>query len=201
MSPPQPPYLHHSSRFEVSSRVSQRVRAFLRHAAEENRRLWYLAGPAIFTSIAHLEFWFYMFLIVIAGNLENAQVAVAAVSICTNLFGWEIMVFFGFNAAISVRVSNELGAGRPRAAMFAILVVLMSSVAIELAFFAAVLALRDVYGAPFTGSPAVRAAGVGLQTVVLVAITLPTDWDREAREASSRIRKWGGSAADKALDH
>jgi len=28
-----------------------------------------------------LEFWFYMFLIVIVGNLENAQVAVAAVSI------------------------------------------------------------------------------------------------------------------------
>ncbi|PUZ52603.1 hypothetical protein GQ55_6G283900 [Panicum hallii var. hallii] len=218
-----------------------------------------------------LEFWFYMFLIVIVGNLENAQVAVAAVSICTNLFGWEIMVFFGFNAAISVRVSNELGAGRPRAAKFAILVVLMSSVAIGLAFFAAVLALRDVYGAPFTGSPAVvrevaslgvvfalslllnsvqpvlsgvavgagwqwlvayvnlgcyylvgipvgyliafplrggvrgmwggMLTGVGLQTVVLVAITLRTDWDREAREASSRIRKWGGSAADKALDH
>ncbi|VAI74787.1 unnamed protein product [Triticum turgidum subsp. durum] len=47
-----------------------------------------------------LEFWFYMFLIVIVGNLPNAQVAVAAVSICTNLFGWQIMVFFGFNAAI-----------------------------------------------------------------------------------------------------
>ncbi|KAG2585615.1 hypothetical protein PVAP13_6KG402000 [Panicum virgatum] len=211
-----------------------------------------------------LEFWFYMFLIVIVGNLPNAQVAVAAVSICTNLFGWQIMVFFGFNAAISVRVSNELGAGRPRAAKFAILVVLMSSVAIGLAFFAAVLALRDVYGAPFTESPAVvRAvaslgvvfaftlllnsvqpvlsgvavgagwqwlvayvnlgcyyiigipvgyliafplrggvqgmwggmlAGVGLQTLILVAIMLRADWGKEASEAKSRIRKWGGSA-------
>lgn len=28
------------------------VRAFVRHAAEENRRLWSLAGPAIFTSVA-----------------------------------------------------------------------------------------------------------------------------------------------------
>ncbi|KAL6660981.1 hypothetical protein ACP70R_000365 [Stipagrostis hirtigluma subsp. patula] len=217
-----------------------------------------------------LEFWFYMFLIVIVGNLENAQVAVAAVSICTNLFGWQIMVFFGFNAAISVRVSNELGAGRPRAAKFAILVVLMSSVAICAAFFVAVLLLRDVYGAPFTESPEVVRAvaslgvvfafslllnsvqpvlsgvavgagwqwlvayinlgcyygigipvgyviafplhrgvqgmwggmltGVGLQTIILVAITLRTNWNKEASEAHSRIRKWGGSAAAKVSD-
>ncbi|CAD6265010.1 unnamed protein product [Miscanthus lutarioriparius] len=212
-----------------------------------------------------LEFWFYMFLIVIVGNLENAQVAVAAVSICTNLFGWQIMVFFGFNAAISVRVSNELGAGRPRAAKLAILVVLMSSVAIGLAFFILILAFRDVYGAPFTESPEVVRAvaslgvvfafslllnsvqpvlsgvavgagwqwlvayvnlgcyylvgipvgymiafplrggvqgmwggmltGVGLQTLILVAITLRTNWDKEASEAHSRIQKWGGSSS------
>ncbi|GJN04230.1 hypothetical protein PR202_ga21756 [Eleusine coracana subsp. coracana] len=211
-----------------------------------------------------LEFWFYMFLIVIVGNLENAKVAVAAVSICMNLFGWQIMVFFGFNAAISVRVSNELGAGRPRAAKLAIVVVLVSSVTIGLAFFAAVLLLRDVYGAPFTDSPAVVRAvaglgvvfafslllnsvqpvlsgvavgagwqwlvayinlacyylvgipvgyliafplrrgvqgmwagmltGVGLQTVILVWITLRTNWNKEATQAHSRIQKWGGSA-------
>ncbi|XP_040382941.1 protein DETOXIFICATION 33-like [Oryza brachyantha] len=211
-----------------------------------------------------LEFWFYMFLIVIVGNLPNAQVAVAAVSICTNLFGWQIMVFFGFNAAISVRVSNELGAGRPRAAKFAILVVLMSSVAIGVAFFVAVLLLRDVYGAPFTESPEVVRAvaslgvvfafslllnsvqpvlsgvavgagwqwlvayinlgcyycvgipvgyaiafplrrgvqgmwggmltGVGLQTVILVAITVRTNWSKEASEAHARIQHWGGTA-------
>lgn len=211
-----------------------------------------------------LEFWFYMFLIVIVGNLPNAQVAVAAVSICTNLFGWQIMVFFGFNAAISVRVSNELGAGRPRAARFAITVVLMSSVAIGVAFFVAVLLLRDVYGAPFTENPEVVDAvaslgvvfafslllnsvqpvlsgvavgagwqwlvayinlgcyygiglpvgyviafplqlgiqgmwggmltGVGLQTVILVAITMRTNWNKEASQASSRIRQWGGSS-------
>ena len=92
--------------------------------------------------------------------------------VSTNLFGWQIMVFFGFNAAISVRVSNELGAGRPRAAKFAILVVLMSSVAIGLAFFAAVLALRDVYGAPFTESPAVVRAVASLGVVFAFTLLL-----------------------------
>ncbi|KAJ8485576.1 hypothetical protein OPV22_018061 [Ensete ventricosum] len=35
--------------------------------------------------------------------------------------------------------------------------------------------------------------GVGLQTLVLTAITVGTNWDTEAMEAESRIRKWGGS--------
>ncbi|VAI86891.1 unnamed protein product [Triticum turgidum subsp. durum] len=34
--------------------------------------------------------------------------------------------------------------------------------------------------------------GVGLQTVILIAITMRTNWNKEAREASSRIRQWGG---------
>ncbi|CAN6374225.1 unnamed protein product [Urochloa humidicola] len=57
----------------------------------------------------------------------------------------------------SMRMSNELGARQvPRAAKFSILVVLMSSVAIGLAFFVAVLcSLQDVYDAPFMERPEV----------------------------------------------
>ncbi|CAA6673522.1 unnamed protein product [Spirodela intermedia] len=105
-----------------------------------------------------LEFWYYMFLVVLAGHLRNAEVAVAAISICVNLSGWEIMVFIGFNAAISVRISNELGAGRPRAAKFSILVVVISSALIGVFFMALVLSLREVYGVPFTNSPVVSRA-------------------------------------------
>ncbi|CAA7410752.1 unnamed protein product [Spirodela intermedia] len=103
-----------------------------------------------------LEFWYYMFLIVLAGRLRNPEVAVAAISICVNLCGWDIIVFFGFNAA--VRISNELGAGRPRAAKFSILVVLTSSAIIGVFFMALVLFLRDVYGVPFTNSSVVSPA-------------------------------------------
>ena len=90
----------------------------------------------------------------------------------TNLFGWQFMVFLGFNAAISVRVSNELGAGRPRAARFAIAVVLMSSVVIGVAFFVAILLLRDVYGAPFTESPEVVDAVASLGVVFAFSLLL-----------------------------
>ncbi|CAA7410759.1 unnamed protein product [Spirodela intermedia] len=117
-----------------------------------------------------LEFWYLMFLVVLAGRLRNAEIAVAAISICVNLSGWEIMVFFGFNAAISVRISNELGARRPRAAKFSILVVVISSAIIGVFFMALVLSLRDVYGVPFTNSPVVSRAVSDL--AVLFSFTL-----------------------------
>ncbi|KAJ4803935.1 Protein DETOXIFICATION [Rhynchospora pubera] len=117
-----------------------------------------------------LEFWNLVITIVVAGNLRNAQIAVGAISICLNLFGWHNMIFLGFNAAISVRISNELGAGRPRAAKFSILVVLMSSVSLGIFSFVLTLALRDVYGIPFTNNPDVADAVSSL--AILFAITL-----------------------------
>ncbi|CAM0908209.1 unnamed protein product [Alopecurus aequalis] len=149
--------------FELDALAWTELLSFARLSIGSAIMIWYT-----------LEFWFYMFIIVIVGNLPNAQVAVAAVSICTNLFGWHIMVFFGFNAAISVRVSNELGAGRPREARFAVAVVLLSSIFIGVPFFVAVLLLRGVYGAPFTQSPEVVDAVASLGVVFAFSLLLNT---------------------------
>ncbi|WOL18177.1 protein DETOXIFICATION 33-like isoform X1 [Canna indica] len=130
---------------------------------------WLSIGSAIMLC---LEFWYYMILIVLVGNLKDAQIAVAAVSICNNINGWEFMVFFGFNVAISVRISNELGAGRPRAAKFAIICVITSSVTLGVIFFSLVLALRDVYGIPFTNSPEVVRAVSSLAVVFSLVLLL-----------------------------
>ncbi|XP_074561539.1 protein DETOXIFICATION 33-like [Curcuma longa] len=130
---------------------------------------WLSIGSAIMLC---LEFWYYMILIVLVGHLKDAQIAVAAVSICNNINGWEFMVFFGFNVAISVRISNELGAGRPRAAKFAILCVIMSSLTLGIVFFSLVLAFRDVYGVPFTNSPDVVRAVSGLAVVFAFTLLL-----------------------------
>ncbi|XP_042379873.1 protein DETOXIFICATION 33-like [Zingiber officinale] len=123
---------------------------------------WLSIGSAIMIC---LEFWYYTCLIVLVGHLKNPQIAVAAVSICNNINGWEFMVFFGFNVAISVRISNELGAGRPRAAKFSILCVVMWSLTLGIIFFSLVVAFRDVYGAPFTNSPEVVRAVSNLAVI------------------------------------
>ncbi|XP_077225021.1 protein DETOXIFICATION 33-like isoform X2 [Tasmannia lanceolata] len=99
-----------------------------------------------------LEFWYLMILIVLTGYLKNPLIAVDAISICMNLNGWEVMIAIGFNAAISVRVSNELGAGNPQTAKFAVLVVSITSVAIGLVCMAIILITRNEFPYLFTNS-------------------------------------------------
>ncbi|KAL0334773.1 UNVERIFIED_CONTAM: protein DETOXIFICATION 33 [Sesamum radiatum] len=74
-----------------------------------------------------LELWYFTIVILMVGWLKNPEIAVDAISICMNLELWTLMITLGFNAAISVRVSNELGANHPKAAKFSVLVVLFSN--------------------------------------------------------------------------
>lgn len=69
-----------------------------------------------------------------------------------------------------MRISNELGAGRPRAAKFSILVVVLSSALIGVCFLALILATKNVYALPFTNSPIVGQAVSKL--AVIFAFTL-----------------------------
>ncbi|KAK4488810.1 hypothetical protein RD792_004600 [Penstemon davidsonii] len=52
-----------------------------------------------------LETWYFMALVLLAGYMKNAEVAVDAMSICTNILGLTIMVALGFNAAIRMKMS------------------------------------------------------------------------------------------------
>ncbi|KAF5195849.1 Detoxification-like protein, partial [Thalictrum thalictroides] len=71
-------------------------------------------------------------------------------------YGWAIMVALGFNAAISVRVSNELGAAHPRTAKFSVVVVVIFSIVIGMILSLILLILREQYPYAFTSSPDVR---------------------------------------------
>ncbi|CAI9779367.1 unnamed protein product [Fraxinus pennsylvanica] len=103
-----------------------------------------------------LETWYFMSLVLVAGYLKNAEVSVDALSVCTNIVGWTAMVAFGFNAAISVRVSNELGAAHPRTAKFSVVVVVASSFAIGVIIAMFLLIFRNQYPSLFTNSTAVK---------------------------------------------
>ncbi|XP_031483541.1 protein DETOXIFICATION 33-like [Nymphaea colorata] len=210
-----------------------------------------------------LEFWYLMVLIVIVSYLPDPLVPVDAASICMNINGWDAMIAIGFNAAISVRVSNELGAGDSNAAKFAVWVVSVTSVAIGVVAMIIVFATQDVFPVLFSNSSAVQKevtrlagllgitvalnslqpvlsgvavgagwqaviayinigcyyivglpagillgftlkfgvegiwggmiTGIALQTLILIVITASTDWEKEASQAESRVRKWGGS--------
>ncbi|KAG5543292.1 hypothetical protein RHGRI_016133 [Rhododendron griersonianum] len=104
-----------------------------------------------------LEFWYLMIVVVITGRLKNPLIPVDAISICMNIQGWDAMIAIGFNAAISVRVSNELGAGNAQTAKFAVVVVSLTSMAIGVVCMAVVFGTRDYFPYLFTNSEAVAA--------------------------------------------
>ncbi|KAL5718568.1 Protein DETOXIFICATION 29 [Ranunculus cassubicifolius] len=103
-----------------------------------------------------LEMWYYTALILFAGYLKNAEIAVDGLSICMNILGWAVMVAMGFNAATSVRVSNELGATHPRTAKFSVVVVVIYSSLIGIILSLTLIISRSQYPYAFTSSPDVR---------------------------------------------
>ncbi|KAF5955668.1 hypothetical protein HYC85_008524 [Camellia sinensis] len=119
-----------------------------------------------------LEFWYLMILVVITGRLPNPLIPVDAISICMNIQGWDAMIALGFNAAISVRVSNELGAGNARTAKFAVLVVSVTSVSIGVVAMAIVFATRDYFPYLFTTSDAVAEETTKLATLLGFTVLL-----------------------------
>lgn len=89
-----------------------------------------------------LELWYYTAVLILVGLLKNAQLEVDIMSVCINYQLWTLMVALGFNAAVSVRVSNELGANRPKAARFSVIMAVSTSAAIGAVFLAVFLVWR-----------------------------------------------------------
>ncbi|CAK7337032.1 unnamed protein product [Dovyalis caffra] len=151
---------------------------------EETVKLWKIAGPIAFNIIC--QYGTNSFTNIFVGHLGNFElsavsislavigtfsfgfmlvIAIGSLSICMNFNGWEAMLFIGINAAISVRVSNELGLGHPRAAKYSVYV---------------------------TGLWGGMIAGTALQTLLLLIVLYKTNWIKEVEQTTERMRKWGG---------
>ncbi|KAL8268492.1 hypothetical protein R6Q59_002290 [Mikania micrantha] len=97
-----------------------------------------------------LELWYYALLVLLAGYMEDAEVAISAFSICLNINAWELMISLGFLGAACVRVANELGRGNAKAVRFSIKVLLGTSITIGVFFFALCLAFGKELAYLFT---------------------------------------------------
>ncbi|KAM3319953.1 protein DETOXIFICATION 35 [Capsicum chacoense] len=119
-----------------------------------------------------LEIWYMMSIIVLTGQLKDAVIAVGSLSICMNVDGWEAMLFIGINAAISVRVSNELGLGRPRATKYSVLITVFQSLLIGILCMIIVLAVRNHLAILFTNSKDLQRAVAGLAWLLGITMLL-----------------------------
>ncbi|XP_021907521.1 LOW QUALITY PROTEIN: protein DETOXIFICATION 40 [Carica papaya] len=119
-----------------------------------------------------LETWYFQILVLLAGLLDNPELTLDALSICFTISGWVFMISVGFNAAASVRVSNELGAGNPKAASFSVVLVTIFSFIISVIIGLIVLALRDVLSYVFTEGEVVAAAVSDLCPLLVLTLIL-----------------------------
>ncbi|MCL7041347.1 hypothetical protein MKW94_021060 [Papaver nudicaule] len=119
-----------------------------------------------------LETWYYQIMVLIAGLLPNPEIALDSLSICTTISGWVFMISVGFNAAASVRVSNELGYGNPKSAGFSVVVVTTISFIISTVAAIIVLSLRDVISYAFTEGETVAAAVSDLCPLLCLTLIL-----------------------------
>ncbi|PON58170.1 Multi antimicrobial extrusion protein [Parasponia andersonii] len=117
-----------------------------------------------------LEVWYFMCLIIVTGHLNNAVIAVDSLSICMNLNGWEAMLFIGINAAVSVRVSNELGMGRPLRAKYSVYSAVFQSLLFGIFFAVLIMITKDYFAVIFTNSKDVQQAVS--QLAYLLGITM-----------------------------
>nr|CAD1819230.1 unnamed protein product [Ananas comosus var. bracteatus] len=119
-----------------------------------------------------LETWYFQIIVLIAGLLENPELALDSLSVCMTISGWVFMISVGFNAAASVRVSNELGAGNPKSAAFSVTVVTTLSFIISVVLAVIVMCVRDYIGYIFTEGEEVARAVSDLTPFLAVTFIL-----------------------------
>ncbi|XP_031275746.1 protein DETOXIFICATION 34-like [Pistacia vera] len=119
-----------------------------------------------------LEFWYFMTIIVLTGHLDDPVIAVGSLSICMNINGWEGVFFIGVNAAISVRVSNELGSGHPRAAKYSVVVTVLQSLLVGIIAATIIMATRHQFSIIFTDSQQMQKAVSNLAYLLGITMVL-----------------------------
>ncbi|KAK4722480.1 hypothetical protein R3W88_012713 [Solanum pinnatisectum] len=108
-----------------------------------------------------LENWYYRILILMAGYLQNSTLTVDALSICMNINSWEMVIPLRgeqnrtanrTKSRTEVRVANELGAGRGKAAKFAAVISVIYSTMIGLVFCILIMIDQDKFALFFSSN-------------------------------------------------
>ncbi|KAL4332316.1 hypothetical protein GQ457_07G016610 [Hibiscus cannabinus] len=101
-------------------------------------------------SMICLEWWSFELLIILSGFLPNPQLETSVTSVCLATMSTLYPIPEGIGAAVSTRVSNELGAGNPRSARIAAFTALTIAVLQSVTVSAALVSSRHVFGYVFS---------------------------------------------------
>ncbi|XP_025817600.1 protein DETOXIFICATION 16-like [Panicum hallii] len=119
-----------------------------------------------------MEWWTFELLLLISGLLPNPQLEAAVLSICFNTNSLAFMVATGLGTAVSTRVSNELGAGRPQAARLAARVVRFLPVCLGVSEGLVVVLVRSIWGHAYSNDKEVTKYTTRMMPLVAASIML-----------------------------
>ncbi|WOL09465.1 hypothetical protein Cni_G18218 [Canna indica] len=103
-----------------------------------------LAVPSAF--MVCLEYWSFEMVVLLSGLLPNPQLETSVLSISLSTMWMVYMIPTGLSSAVSIRVSNELGAGRPQAASLSVQIVIAIATTQGLVVALISILVRDVWG-------------------------------------------------------
>ncbi|KAL6878249.1 hypothetical protein ACP4OV_012419 [Aristida adscensionis] len=119
-----------------------------------------------------MEWWSFELLMLLSGLLPNPKLETAVLSICFNTHTFAYMVPTGLGSAISTRVSNELGAGRPQAARVAARVVLLLALSVGVLEGLVMVLVRNLWGYAYTRDAQVAGHVARMMPVLAASIML-----------------------------
>ncbi|MQL69810.1 hypothetical protein Taro_002129 [Colocasia esculenta] len=97
-----------------------------------------------------LEFWSFEFLVILSGLLPDPTLETSVLSISLNTSTVVFMIPFGLGAAVSTRVSNELGAGSPQGAQLAVCVAVFMVIMEGLTLGLVMILVHTIWGRLYT---------------------------------------------------
>ncbi|GLJ11086.1 hypothetical protein SUGI_0142580 [Cryptomeria japonica] len=129
---------------KISPACKRTWTSFTWEALHDIKHFLKLAIPSAF--MICLQWWSFEILILLSGLLPNPKLETSVLSICLNTSSLAYMIPFGFSAAVSTRVSNELGAGRSHAARLAVYVVFFIAITEAVMIVCLLFSIRNVWG-------------------------------------------------------
>ncbi|KAJ4825173.1 Protein DETOXIFICATION 16 [Turnera subulata] len=93
-----------------------------------------------------LEYWSFEMVVLLSGLLPNPKLETSVLSVSLNTCWMVYMISVGLGGAISTRVSNELGAGRPQGARLALCVMIVIALSEGTVVGIITILVRKVWG-------------------------------------------------------
>ncbi|XP_028805407.1 protein DETOXIFICATION 16-like [Neltuma alba] len=138
---------------KYSSSCKRTWTGFSRQSLHNIPQFFKLALPSAL--MVCLESWTFELMVILSGTFPNPKLQTSVSSICLNTSGMFWMLPSGIGAAASTRISNELGAGSPKAAQLALKVTLSVALTMGVFEFSLLMLIKNIWGRAFTNVPEV----------------------------------------------